>query len=366
VRCTKCGEKFFVVAPEAEQEPDLDDILGPEEPEAPRAEAAGSGKKAAPEPDFEEEMAEESLLGVDDLGMEEGGDDLSLDDDDAESFLDDLAGPDEEEAPDFEQDLDFEDEDEPVVGRQAMVGGEPDEDDEDDLEDFLSDTEDEDEPPARRGGAAQLDLDKPARKKKKKRGVFGWFLLLLLLLGLGGGGAVWYLDIDVNQYIPAKWRQYIPTEYLNMVKDLIPKSKPKEQVEDIKNITLKDLRQYYVSNENAGKIFVVEGSAVNRFEVPKRGITVRVSLFDEKGKELISKKRICGNTLSYFQLQVMSRAEIESELTAESGILATNYNVEPGEGVLFMVVFFEPPDNVAEFGVKVLEAKDLPGEGGDS
>jgi translation elongation factor EF-G len=58
-----------------------------------------------------------------------------------------------------------------------------------------------------------------------------------------------------------------------------------------------------------------------------------------------------------FQLQVLGEQDIEQALANKIDIMATNTNVLPGGEVPFMVVFYSPPDNAAEFGVKVIDAK---------
>ena len=49
--------------------------------------------------------------------------------------------------------------------------------------------------------------------------------------------------------------------------------------------------------------------------------------------------------------------DIEQALANKIDIMATNTNVLPGGEVPFMVVFYSPPDNAAEFGVKVIDAR---------
>lgn len=134
--------------------------------------------------------------------------------------------------------------------------------------------------------------------------------------------------------------------------------KAADNAEKVKDIALRNVRQYYIPNEKAGQIFVVEGKAVNNFATPKERIKIEVSLFDEKGHVLVSKQLLCGNTLSQFQLQVQGEEEINSSLTSEVGILTSNTYLKTGMDTPFMAVFFKPPDQVKEFGVKVIDALD--------
>lgn len=131
-----------------------------------------------------------------------------------------------------------------------------------------------------------------------------------------------------------------------------------EKIDKVKDIALRNVRQYYIPNDKAGNVFVVEGKAVNNFATPKERIKVEITLFDEKGQVLAAKQLLCGNTLSQFQLQVQSEEEINASLSSEVGILTSNTFLKTGMDTPFMAVFFKPPDAVKEFGVKVIDAQD--------
>lgn len=137
-------------------------------------------------------------------------------------------------------------------------------------------------------------------------------------------------------------------------------AKKPEETAKVKDIMLQNVRQYYVSNEKAGQLFVIEGKAVNNFKTPKEMLKLEASLFDEKGGTLVSKEELAGNTVSLFQLQVMTRDELKNALASQVGVLTNNTNIAPAGEVPFMMVFFDPPEAVKEFGVKVVDAKDPP------
>ncbi len=139
-----------------------------------------------------------------------------------------------------------------------------------------------------------------------------------------------------------------------------PAAPKPEETAKVKDIMLQNVRQYYVSNEKAGQLFVIEGKAVNNFKTPKEMIRLEATLFDEKGGSLASQEDLAGNTVSLFQLQVMTRDELKNALSSQVGVLTNNTNIAPGGETPFMVVFFDPPETVKEFGVKVIDAKDPP------
>ena len=124
--------------------------------------------------------------------------------------------------------------------------------------------------------------------------------------------------------------------------------------------SFKDLRQFYVNNDKAGQLFIIEGKVVNNFSQPKELIEVEAQLFDDKGQVLDSKRLLCGNTLSLFQLEVQSKEEIEAGLGSKVGILSNNTLLKPGMDTPFMVVFFKPSPAVKEYVINVVDAKNPP------
>ncbi|WP_035064707.1 DUF3426 domain-containing protein [Nitratidesulfovibrio termitidis] len=132
--------------------------------------------------------------------------------------------------------------------------------------------------------------------------------------------------------------------------------------EQIKNIALRNYRQYYVNNEKVGQVAVIEGKVVNNFSSPRELMKIEASLYDAAGTAVVTKQQLCGVTVSLFQLQVLGEQELETALNNKIEILTNNTNVPPGGEVPFMVVFYNPPASVAEFGVKVVEAR-IPPDG---
>ncbi len=131
--------------------------------------------------------------------------------------------------------------------------------------------------------------------------------------------------------------------------------------EDVHLISLQNVRQYFVTNEKIGQLFVIEGKARNDFAVPMELFRIEASLFDAAGQVVERQEFLAGNSVSLFQLQILSEQELEAALSARVGILTNNTNVRPGMDVQFMVVFPNPPDTVQEYGLKVIGAQHPPG-----
>jgi hypothetical protein len=109
----------------------------------------------------------------------------------------------------------------------------------------------------------------------------------------------------------------------------------------------------FVSNDQAGPLFVITGMVRNQTEAAANAIRVRVDLFSEKRKLEKSKTAYCGNILSNEDLKTASVEEIDSRLENRNGIDAGNAGVEPGGTVPFMIVFAGLPRNLVEYEVRV-------------
>lgn len=181
-------------------------------------------------------------------------------------------------------------------------------------------------------------LDSP--KKKKKWSFTKKLLLLLSILTIIAGCYAWFTFPQVK----------------NIAQRFLSSEKKEEPTDLISLIALRDVVQYNINNEKLGNVSVIEGKVVNGFSEPRELIRLEASLYDKNGKLLISKEQLAGTTVSLFQLQVLGEQELERALTNKIDILANNTNIPPKGEVPFMIVFYNPPDNAAEFGVKIIDA----------
>lgn len=165
------------------------------------------------------------------------------------------------------------------------------------------------------------------------------FVVLLLCLLGGAGGAWWY------------FKMFLPSKQV-----AVPEISLEKKVE---MLTMRNVRQYYVNNEKIGQLFVIEGKVVNEFPEPKELIEVEATLYGMDKKALVSKKNLAGTSLSLFQLQVLGEKELESFLGNKIEILSNNTNIPTGGEVPFMVLFYAPPQGIAEFGVRIIDVKDV-------
>ncbi|AGC50032.1 zinc-ribbon domain-containing protein [Lawsonia intracellularis] len=178
-------------------------------------------------------------------------------------------------------------------------------------------------------------------EKKKKWSSTKKLLLLFILLTLTAGIYAWYTYPQLK----------------DVVQHFLFSEKKEEPTDLISLIALRDVVQYNINNEKLGNISVIEGKVVNGFSDPRELIRLEASLYDKNGKLLVSKEQLAGTSVSLFQLQVLGEQELERALTNKIDILANNTNIPPKGEVPFMIVFYNPPDNAAEFGVKVIDAR---------
>ncbi len=181
------------------------------------------------------------------------------------------------------------------------------------------------------GGGNDLLPEIPKRRKSR---FLLWLLVVLILLAISGAGGWYYLKYDAT-----------------------PPETGEEIAKKVERLTMRNVRQYNLLNEKSGKVFVIEGKVVNEFDTPRDFIELEGAIYDADKNVLAAKKQLAGTQLSLFQLQVLTEKEMESFLHNKMEILANNTNVPPGGEVPFMILFYAPPDNVAEFGVKIVDVK---------
>ncbi|WP_243544366.1 DUF3426 domain-containing protein [Pseudodesulfovibrio tunisiensis] len=395
VKCSKCAHVFKAAPPTDTPEEEVESLLE-DEGAKPHADAdqafarefdeamgqdtveESATEKPTPAPAPEEPASEPASESEEEEPLEEPS---SESEDDAFADVDDLfddAADSAEEAeegpgPDapardtvFEGDEDdlFADEDGDEDDDSLFEDGEDDEPGDDLFEDGddqeLEDDGDEPEDLGLDQGGFSLDGDSEEKPERKKGGKSLGCLIVLLILILGSGAAIYFQAWKLFGLDPAQYFRNVP--YVgawfadeSATTDVEPGESPAER---LRKIELKNVKQYYVVNEKSGNLFVVEGKAVNRFSTPKERIRVEVALYDAQGNALATRDLLCGNVLSQFQLEVQTREEIEQGLQSEVGILSNNTFIRPGSAAPFMAVFFEPPAEVKEFMVKVVDAAD--------
>lgn len=180
------------------------------------------------------------------------------------------------------------------------------------------------------------DLLPDAVEQPRPKGRRLFWLMLLLLLVSAGAAVYWYC-----------WREH----------PLTPVQGSAATSENISLLTMKDVRQYYVNNEKMGKILIIDGRVVNEFPQPVSMITVEAILYAQSQNVLASRRQIAGSQLTPLQLTVLDKETMTDRLADPEKEQGANVTLLPGASAPFMVVFTEPPSEVSEFYVAIVDAQ---------
>lgn len=104
-------------------------------------------------------------------------------------------------------------------------------------------------------------------------------------------------------------------------------------------------------------VFVIEGKVTNHYKRACHSVQIKGILFNEKGKRTAEETVFCGNVVKKAQIQSLSRKEIEERLQNTYGAGLSNFNIQPGGSIPFMLVFFDPPEKVSEFSIEIADYK---------
>jgi hypothetical protein len=116
----------------------------------------------------------------------------------------------------------------------------------------------------------------------------------------------------------------------------------------------------YVTNENVGRLFVIQGKVRNNYDGPRNFIVVKAAVFSKDGKKLQNKRAYCGNVLSGSELETLGAETIDAKMSNKFGHERSNFGIPPRKEIPFQVLFTDVPADIGEFTVQV--ASSLPGE----
>jgi hypothetical protein len=118
-------------------------------------------------------------------------------------------------------------------------------------------------------------------------------------------------------------------------------------------ISVDNISSKFIDNTSAGKLFVITGTVKNEFAESQKYIKVEGSLFST-GKQLAKQvDTYAGNYISDADLAQLPLDNINKRLSNRFGDKKSNFNVQPGRSIPFMVVFSDLPDSLEEFTIEV-------------
>ena len=179
----------------------------------------------------------------------------------------------------------------------------------------------------------------PAPRKTSK------LLVLLLIIILLLAGAYGYLfttpgTTDIGTMIKSLQQQFDPAP-------ATPQG----------TIKIGATSSYYLDNDEAGQLFIVEGHAINGFTSPRAEMKVIATLYKKGGKSISRQSAYCGNVIDNDQLKHMPVSAIKKTMKNPFGTALNNTSVAPGQKLPFMVIFTKIPANMNEFSVEASTSK---------
>lgn len=201
--------------------------------------------------------------------------------------------------------------------------------------------------PTPHGDESPEPLSEPRPKAAApKRGpmatVLRIFVLLLLLLAASAGYLIWRGGADSLPRVLGQLRALTGTA---------PAAEPAV------HIRLPLPNSFFVMNQHAGQLFVIQGEAVNGYPEPRSAISVTGMLHDAKGEVLLRQTAFCGNPMDLETLKSAPFAALQEAMSNPFGSALANVNIAPDTSIPYMIVFRDLPDNGTHFTVEVADSK---------
>lgn len=110
----------------------------------------------------------------------------------------------------------------------------------------------------------------------------------------------------------------------------------------------------FLTNGEAGEVFVIRGEAVNGFRKPRASIQVKGAILGSNGQVLAQKVAYCGNNLSAEQIGTMPMTRIDAAMNNQFGDSLANLGVPPGKSIPFVIVLAKVPKEAIDYSVEVV------------
>ncbi len=215
-------------------------------------------------------------------------------------------------------------------------------------------------PAAEAGGLEEeLGLERPKKGGWLKR-ILILIILLVILLGLAFGAMVFlkrkdihldksFLKIDLYEVVPfLKPAAGPPSE----------KAAPKEGVDPGNaRIHMEGVEGRFLDSPQAGRMFLITGRVKNAYGEPVSHIKLCGFLHTQTERKAAEAEAYAGNVLGDEELKSLAKDVISSLLLQPGGKDQINVGVTPGKSIDFMIVFFDLPQNLAEYTIEVVSSQ---------
>jgi predicted Zn finger-like uncharacterized protein len=172
----------------------------------------------------------------------------------------------------------------------------------------------------------------PTRRKSSSRRLL-FFLIPLLLVA--GSMALWL---------------YVPWPF---------KPKPVVKSTGIEQLSLVETRGYFVENQEAGQLFVIQGRVRNEFPKPLRWIHLRAKIYTSDGQTARQLDFYAGNILSNQQLQSMPLEKLLAFVQCQPADKEKAQEIGSRQEVSFTVPFGDLPEltQLSDYSVEILASQ---------
>ncbi len=172
----------------------------------------------------------------------------------------------------------------------------------------------------------------PSSRKPSSRRLL---LFLIPLLLIAGSIALWL---------------YVPWPF---------KPKPVQKSTGIEQLHLVETRGYFVENQKAGQLFVIQGRVRNEFSKPRRWIHLRAKIYTSDGETARQLDFYAGNILSTQQLQSMTLDKLVAFVQSRPATKDQAQEIGSRQEVSFTVPFGDLPElkRLSDYSVEILASQ---------
>jgi predicted Zn finger-like uncharacterized protein len=137
------------------------------------------------------------------------------------------------------------------------------------------------------------------------------------------------------------------------------KPKPVEKSTGIEQLHLVETRGYFVENENAGQLFVIQGRVRNEFSKPRRWIHLRAKIYTSDGETARQLDFYAGNILSAQQLQSMTLDKLVTFVQSRPATKDQAQVIGSRQEISFTVPFGDLPEltRLSDYSVEILASQ---------
>jgi hypothetical protein len=167
-------------------------------------------------------------------------------------------------------------------------------------------------------------------------------------------------DLDIK--IP--FADKIQQANIPYISDLVKSGE--QDVQGISKITILEpsINGYYVENASAGVLFVISGNVRNDYDQVRSFISVKGQIYSKGKADIETKTVFAGNTLTEQELSSFDSAAIDKQLKNKYGDKKSNYDLNKGKTIPFMIVFSKVPEGLEGYDVEIAGSTSFQDEGG--